>query len=624
MAIQPKPGRFRGVRDAFATTWMVLREDPARGVGGTLMIFSGALSGPLLGLALAALVTTTADGRTGAGVIAGCCVAVLAVVQLTMSHFVSMVFGVLGERAVVATANRLTRAVQDRVTLTRQEDPDFADDLSLLQKDIFGVHFVVRALLETFAVVTQMLVTIALLGRLQPLLMLLPLAALAPYYAGRYGQRIAERTRTAVEADQRRAHALLTLAQKPGPMMEIRLAGLSGELERRQEELILRYGRTQQRSETLAALARTAGQLVFGLAYGIALFVVVRSAVEGRAGAGDVVLAIVLARQVATGVTQILSLALDMQRAGLIGARMRRIMDAAAVDEAAEATPKPGTGTGTGTDVSGASQAPGLLAEGIRLERVRFRYPGGDRDILRDVDMTLPAGSVVALVGENGAGKSTLVKLLCGLYEPTGGRILVDGLDLGAVAPKRWREATSAAFQDFVRLEFPVRQVVGVGDLPHVDDTAAVRAALSDAGALDLVEGFPNGLATPIGTSFADGRDLSGGQWQKLALARAMMRSEPVLLILDEPTAALDAQAEHALFERHLARAREAAAARGAIALFVSHRFSTVSMADHIIVLDDGAVIERGSHADLLAAGGTYARLFELQARGYRTEAAAG
>ncbi|NUP48449.1 MAG: ABC transporter ATP-binding protein [Catenulispora sp.] len=616
MAPRPKQGWFRGPRDAFATTGVLFREDPVRGVAATAMIFSDALSGPLLGLALAALVEDTARGHTGAAVFAGCCVAVLAVVQLTMGHFVTMVFGVLGERAAVATVNRLVRTVQDRVTLTRQEDPEFADELSLLEKDLFRLQFVVRGLLVTLAVVAQMVVTVVLLGRLQPLLMLLPVAALAPYFAGRYGQRIAERTRTDAEADQRRAYALLTLAQKPGPMMEIRLAGLAGELQRRQEELILGLGRTQRHAETLSALARTAGQLVFGLGYGTALYVVVRSAVQGHAGAGDVVLAIVLARQVATGVTQILSLALDMRLTGLIGARLRRIMTAAAQDEAAQDKAAQ-TGNGTRT-----SQAPDSLSEGIVLEGVCFRYPGGDRDILKDLDLTLPAGSVVALVGENGAGKSTLVKLLCGLYEPTAGRILLDGTDLATVAARRWRERTSAAFQDFVRLEFPVQQVVGVGDLPRVGDPDAARAALTEAGAMDLVDSFPEGLATPIGTSFAEGRDLSGGQWQKLALARAMMRREPVLLILDEPTAALDAQAEHALFERHLDRARRAAAARGAIALFVSHRFSTVSMADHIVVLEDGAVAEHGGHAELLASGGTYARLFELQARGYRGQAA--
>ncbi|MGW3715684.1 ABC transporter ATP-binding protein [Streptomyces sp. NPDC005133] len=602
--IKPCPeGRLRGLRDSIATCRTLLREDPARGVGGTLMIFSEAISGPLLGLALAAVVEASAQGRYGAAAVAGCWVALLAVIQLTMGHFTSMVFLALGERAILATTALLARATQDAATLDRQEDPEFADEMSLLQQDIFGLHHMVRGLLETLAVLVQMLVTVAILGQLQPLLMFLPVAALAPYFAGRYATELCERTRKAVEPEQRRAHELLTLAQRPGPMMEIRLAGLGPELARRQEELISRVAAQTRRAETMAALVRTAGQVVFGAAYALALLLVVRDAVAGHAGAADVVLALVLARQVAVGVTQILSLTLDMQRAGRIGARLRRVLTATREDAAM-------------ADGSGA--APQALRGGIQLEGVSFRYPGTDKDIVRGLDLTLPAGSVVALVGENGAGKSTLVKLLCGLYRPTAGRVLVDGRDLTELDAHAWREAVSAAFQDFVRFEFPAQQVVGVGYLPRVDDADSTRRALRDAGADAVLTDLPDGLATRIGTSFPDGRDLSGGQWQKLALGRAMMRQSPVLLILDEPAAALDAQSEHLLFERHLASARQAAEVRGAIALFISHRFSTVSMADWIVVLEAGSVIEQGSHPELMSAGGRYASLFDLQARGYR------
>ncbi|MEQ4725164.1 ABC transporter ATP-binding protein [Nonomuraea sp. B19D2] len=603
-AIKSRPeGRLRGTHDAFATCWMLLREDPARAVGGVLLIFSGAISRPLLGLALAELVGAAAYGRPGVAAFAGCGVAVLAVIQLTTGHFTSIIFSVLGERALLATTARLVRATQSSATLDRQEDPEFADEMSLLQQDVFGLHNVVRGLLETLAIIVQMFVTVALLGQLQPLLMLLPVAALAPYFAGRYATELCERIRKAVEPQHRRAHDLLTLAQRPGPMMEIRLAGLSLELTRRQEELISRAAARTRRAETIAAVVRTAGQVVFGAAYGLALLLVVRDAVSGHAGADDVVLALVLARQVAVGVTQILSLTFDMQRAGRIGARMRRVM-AAAREDAAMAD---------GTDA-----APEALHDGIRLEGVCFRYPGTDKDVVRGLDLVLPAGSVVALVGENGAGKSTLVKLLCGLYRPSAGRVLVDGRDMTGLDAHAWRDVMSAAFQDFVRFEFPAQHVVGVGDLPRVDDAQAARRALRDAGADGVLKELPDGLATGIGTSLPDGRDLSGGQWQKLALSRAMMRRSTVFLILDEPAAALDAQSEHLLFERQVARARQVAEASGAIALFVSHRFSTVSMADWIVVLEDGSVAEQGSHAELMSSGGRYASLFDLQAQGYR------
>ena len=184
--------------------------------------------------------------------------------------------------------------------------------------------------------------------------------------------------------------------------------------------------------------------------------------------------------------------------------------------------------------------------------------------MLRDVDLDLPAGSTVAFVGENGAGKTTLVKLLCGFYSPTSGRITVDGADLGRLPVEDWRERIAAGFQDFVRFELVARESVGVGDLAAIDETCArVGDALERADARDLVERLPSGLETQLGKSYTNGAELSGGQWQKVALARAMMRTAPLLLILDEPTASLDAHAEHVLFERYAASARDGRAGDG-------------------------------------------------------------
>jgi ATP-binding cassette subfamily B protein len=260
---------------------------------------------------------------------------------------------------------------------------------------------------------------------------------------------------------------------------------------------------------------------------------------------------------------------------------------------------------------------PDALRDGIRLERVSFRYPGTDRLVLEDVDLDLRAGSVVALVGENGAGKTTLVKLLCRLYEPTSGAITVDGVDLGRVPARLWRERLSGAFQDFFRFEYVAQRTVGVGDLPRLDDRPGVAAAVERAGATDVVERLPRGLDTQLGPTWRDGVDLSIGQWQKLALARGSMRARPLVCVFDEPTAALDAETEHALFERFAAQSREARA-DGRITVLVSHRFSTVRMADHIVVLDGARVVEAGSHAALVARGGLYAELYETQARAYR------
>ena len=262
------------------------------------------------------------------------------------------------------------------------------------------------------------------------------------------------------------------------------------------------------------------------------------------------------------------------------------------------------------------TDAPTQLASGIRLDHVSFRYPGKDQLALDDVTVDLPAGAVVALVGENGAGKTTLVKLLCGMYGPSDGRILVDGVDLARIRPDDWRLRIAGAFQDFYQFELAARSSVGVGDLPRLDDEPAVRTAMGRAGVDDVVDRLAQGLDTQLGATWPGGAELSFGQWQKLALARGFMRDQPLLLVLDEPTAALDAETEHALFERYAAAA---AGGRddGRVTVLVSHRFSTVRMADLIVVLDGARVVEVGTHDDLVAAGGQYAELYGIQAAAY-------
>jgi ATP-binding cassette subfamily B protein len=260
---------------------------------------------------------------------------------------------------------------------------------------------------------------------------------------------------------------------------------------------------------------------------------------------------------------------------------------------------------------------PDRLARGIELRGVSFGYPGTTTTILDHVSLFLPAGTVVAVVGENGAGKTTLMKLLSRFYEPAEGDITVDGIDLRQFDVEEWRRHIAAGFQDFVRFEFIVRESVGVGDLPRMEDSAAVELALAHAGAAGLPPTLPGGMNTQLGKRWEGGVDLSGGQWQKLALGRAMLRPAPLLQIFDEPTAALDAQTEHALFERFAAAARAGEVA-GTVTVLVSHRFSTVRMADLIVVLDRGRIVEQGSHQDLMRRGGLYAELYRLQSRAYR------
>jgi len=262
-------------------------------------------------------------------------------------------------------------------------------------------------------------------------------------------------------------------------------------------------------------------------------------------------------------------------------------------------------------------RVPEVMHRGIRVDHVSFAYPGTSRLVLDDVTLTLPAGAVIAIVGENGAGKTTLIKLLAKLYEPTSGSITVDDTPLARVAADEWRSRLAGAFQDFFRFELRARHAVGLGDVPRLDDETAVTAAVRRAGADDVVTRLPSGLDTQLGPTWPDGVDVSFGQWQKLALARGFMRDRPLLLILDEPTAALDAETEHALFERYAAAAHHADSG-GQITVLVSHRFSTVRMADLIVVMDGARVIESGTHDELMAKGRRYAELYGIQAAAYR------
>src|SRR5450631_27996 len=250
--------------------------------------------------------------------------------------------------------------------------------------------------------------------------------------------------------------------------------------------------------------------------------------------------------------------------------------------------------------------------EGIRFEGVGFRYPGGtERWALRDVNLFIPKGESLALVGENGAGKTTFIKLLANLYQPTEGSVLLDGRDLRTWDEVELRRRIGVIFQDFNEYQLALRENVAFGSVEHVGDDLRVGRAVERGGAKELAAGLSAGLETQLGRWFSGGVELSGGQWQKVALARAFMRDEADILILDEPTAALDAEAEHAVFQRFRALAV------GRTTILISHRFPTVRMADRILVLEAGRVVEDGTHAALVAAGRRYARMFQLQASGY-------
>ncbi len=492
--------------------------------------------------------------------------------------------------------------------VAHQENPEYLDRLELLRTGRGELADVVSALSSFLLFALRILVTSALLVSVFPGLLVLPLFALPSLVLTGRAQRFIQHAEERTAADQRRALHLFDLATGPSPAKELRIFGLESTIAQRHRDLRRAVDRKIAKARTAAAVREAAGLLVFGAGYVLAVGLAVREAAAGRATAGDLVLALTAAAGVRD---QVGGLAWTV---GSLAAGKKAVGRYLWLVDHAEVVRRDAQAPGSGPPML----APDRLADGIRLSGVGFRYSADQPAALRDVDLHLRAGSVVAVVGENGAGKSTLVKLLARLYEPTSGHLEVDGIPLRRIDPASWRARISAGFEDFVSYELLLREAVGIGNVAAVDDDRAVTRALHHAGAHEIPDQLPDGLATPLGTSWEGATDLSRGQWQKVALARAMMREEPLLLLLDEPTAALDAETEHALFERYAAAARAAGGRSGAITILVSHRFSTVRMADLIIVIAGGRIVEGGTHAHLLARGGLYAELYEVQAEGYR------
>jgi ATP-binding cassette, subfamily B, bacterial len=594
------------VKDTLRGSWTLLtiswRVSRAKTVTAIVLMASAAVAAPLLAAILGAMTNAVVAHHMQAAAWYGVVVAALAIVTLTFGNFAHVAYFELAELAELDFIEQLMLLSNGSEGIEHHEQSDHADTLTVLQVESKRFPNALAALFNTFGLSIAMVFTGVLLARLNPFLLLLPLAAVPPLFAGNVAEKIVNKARTCTAEPTRMALNLFQLSSSARFGGELRVFRLSAELRRRHADLWETTSRSMWNSNAKAALVRAAGQTVFGLAYVGAVILVIREAIDGRRSVGDIVLVIALATRVNQQITVAVALLADLQRMAGTLIRLDGVRTLVAV---AETMPVDGV-------------PPERMARGIELEGVDFVYPGTDSQVLSGLTLTLPAGATVAVVGENCAGKSTLVKLLCGLYRPSGGRILVDGVDLRRLPVERWRERIAAGFQDFVRYEMSARTVVGLGDVPRIGDDEAVRTALDRAHAADVVGQLTDGLDTQLGTSWTEGAELSGGQWQKLALGRALMRETPLLLVLDEPTSALDPEAEHHLFERYAAQARQVRELTGAITLFVSHRFSTVRMADLIIVVRDGRIVETGDHAALVQNGGLYAELFGIQAGAYK------
>ncbi|MEU4767612.1 ABC transporter ATP-binding protein [Actinosynnema sp. NPDC023794] len=590
------------VRGGWELLLIAWRESRYRLVLAVVLMIAQASAMPLAAPALAALADSALAGDVRGASVAAALVVVAVIAALTAGHFAHIFYFELGDRAVPRLERELIEMTNGSAGLEHHERPEYADKIQVLRNELHRAGWgSMEGLLNSLGLLVAISLTAVLLARLNPLLLLLPLAAVPPVLLGRRAESIVNGARERSALPSRRAKHLFGLVANAASAKELRVGGLESELRSRQRRAWDDASAQLWRGERRAVLLRTGGELFFAVAYVLGTLLVLRDAVAGHRGVGDVLLVLTLASQVNQQVTSSVATLQEMQRTGRVMGNMRWVRALVA----SQAPPPPDR------------TVPRRIRDGIELRGVSFTYPGTDRPVIADVDLTLPAGGTVAFVGENGAGKTTLIKLLCRFYPVTTGTVSLDGTDFTRFPVDGWRARIATGFQDFARFELLARENVGVGELAEIDSADAVHDALRRARAEDVLDRLEDGVETQLGKTYADGVELSGGQWQKLALGRAMMRREPLLLVLDEPTSALDAQAEHRLFERYAAGAREVARRTGAITLLVSHRFSTVRMADLIVVVAGGRVEEHGSHDELMAANGLYAELYSMQAAAY-------
>jgi ATP-binding cassette subfamily B protein len=566
-----------------------------------------ALPDALLALWFKVLADGIADGQRGR--------VIAAAMGLGVSAAASWFLRVISDRVQRRFRDRLTIALESHVarlqasvaTIEHHERPEYLDRLAVLRTQVFVLDHMYMSLFTTCGWVLRLAVTVVLLMSIHPALGLLAVFALPTVLTSTWRPGVERAAEERGAPSNRLARHLFDLATTAAPGKEVRVMGIGDRLVRQRRAAWEQWYAPVGAARSRSALWHAAGWAVFGAAY-VAAVAFVASVL--RAGVGDVLLVLAAGSRLSAYIGATVGEIGFLRGIWLDGSRRLAWLE----DYAASMV--------QGADVV----VPERLADGIRFDHVSFAYPGTERLVLDDVTLHFAPGSVVAIVGENGAGKSTLVKLLCRLYQPTSGRILVDGLPLARMPVDAWRLRLAGAFQDFCRFEFRAYQSVGLGDVARLDDARAVAAAVHRAGADDVVDQLTSGLETQLGPTWPGGVDLSFGQWQKLALARGFMRDRPLLLVLDEPTAALDAETEHALFERFAAAARggdssgatESGVPDGRITILISHRFSTARMADFIVVLDGARVVESGTHEMLLAKRGQYAELYGIQAAAYR------
>ena len=529
----------------------------------------------------------------------------LAVIQLllfALTSFLGTVRNITQQLLQNAVAMRIQLMVMEKAAsldLQFYEDPASYDLLRRAQTD--SINRPVLMISTAFGLVQTLLTfvtMIALLIGVSPLLALLALISPIPAFIAdtRYGWRGYNIARWGSRL-LRRMNYLVSLVTTDSFAKEVKLFGLGGYFINRYRLIADRFYGSQRSQVVSRYMTGFAWGNLSTIATSLTYLYVALQAIAGRLTLGDLTLYTVAAQSVQGSIQGILSGFSGMYEHNLYLNNLFELMAAEpsmSVARAPRAMPDPMRGE-------------------IRFENVSFAYTGADKNALNNLSFTVKAGETLAVVGRNGAGKTTLFKLICRLYDPVEGRILIDGVDLRDLDPNELRQHIGAMFQDYVDYQATASENIGLGNVPRIADRDAIVDASRQAGADDLISKLPEGYDTALGKWFDAGVNLSGGEWQKVALARAFMRDAKVLL-LDEPTSALDAQAEYDLFERLRSLTK------GRTAVYISHRFSTVRRADRIIFLEHGRLVEEGTHEELMRLDGRYARLFRMQASAYTGE----